>query len=109
MVLMKDCNNCLGDSKENTKGLSVSFDRERVIRRLNIVVGQVKGLVKMLEEDKYCIDIITQSSAAKQGLTNVEDIILENHIATCLIDQIKKGNEDKAIEEIIKVYKLKRK
>lgn len=106
---MKDCNKCLENSSGKNDDLSVLLDKKKIIRRLNIVVGQVKGLVKMLEEDKYCIDIITQSSAAKQGLTNVEDIILENHIATCLIDQIKRGNEDKAIEEIIKVYKLKRK
>jgi len=56
----------------------------------------------------YCIDIITQTSAVKQALSGVEDVLLENHLSTCAINQMKKGYEEKAVNEIIKVYKLKR-
>lgn len=63
----------------------------------------------MIQNDTYCIDVITQTSAVKQGLSNVEDLILENHLSTCVVDQIKSGDSKKAIGEVLKVYTLKRK
>ena len=83
--------------------------KQKLIRRLKIIEGQVRGLQQMIEKDTYCIDIITQISAAKQGLTVVEDVMMENHLSTCAIAQIKAGKETKAKEEILKVYRLKRK
>lgn len=77
-------------------------------RRLNIIEGQIRGLRELIAQGAYCIDVITQTSAVKQALSGVEDILLENHLGTCAINQIKKGNEEKAVQEIIKVYKLKR-
>ncbi len=77
-------------------------------RRLSIVEGQIRGLRELIAKGAYCVDIITQTSAVKQALSGVEDMLLENHLSTCAINQIKKGNEKKAVEEIIKVYKLKR-
>ena len=63
----------------------------------------------MIESDTYCIDVITQTSAVKQGLSNVEDMLLENHLGGCILNQVKSGQSSKAKEEILKVYKLKRK
>jgi len=83
--------------------------KRKLLRRLKIIKGQVRGLQDMLEKNAYCIDIITQSSAVKQGLTAVEDILMEGHLGSCVIHQIKNGQEDKAREEILKVYQLKRK
>lgn len=84
-------------------------NKQKIIRRLKIIEGQVRGLQEMIESDKYCIDVITQSSAIKQGLSNVEDILLEGHLGHCVVKQIKKGEAKKAKEEILKVYQLKRK
>lgn len=84
-------------------------DKQKLVRRLKIIEGQVRGLVDMVEKNTYCVDVITQSSAIKQGLSNVEDIILGGHLSHCVVKQIKNGDESKAIEEVIKVYKLKRK
>ncbi len=81
----------------------------KIIQRLKILEGQVRGLQEMISKDTYCIDIITQTSAVKQGLSNVEDLLLSNHLDSCIIDQLKSGQTDKAKEEILKVYKLKRK
>lgn len=83
--------------------------KEKLIRRLKLIEGQMRGLQKMIEEDTYCIDVITQTSAVKQGLSNIEDILLENHLGSCIIHQIKSGQTEKATGEILKVYKLKRK
>lgn len=80
-----------------------------MIQRLKIVEGQVRGLQEMLEKDVYCIDVITQTSAVKRALSGVEDALMENHLGTCVVDQIKEGKEKKAVGEILKVYGLKRK
>ncbi len=84
-------------------------NKKNLLRRLKIIEGQVRGLHEMVSQGTYCVDIITQSSAVKQGISNIEDMLLEGHLGTCAVTQIKKGNASKAIEEILKVYKLKRK
>lgn len=83
--------------------------KSRAVRRLKLIEGQMRGLQKMVEDDAYCIDIITQASAVKAALSGVEDLLLENHLSTHVIEQVKNGKESQATEEILKVYKLKRK
>ena len=83
--------------------------KKKLIHRLKIIEGQVRGLQDMIEKDTYCIDVITQTSAVKQGLTNVEDVLMEGHLGSCVIEQMKSGKEEKAKAEILKVYQLKRK
>ena len=84
-------------------------NKQKIVHRLKIIEGQVRGLLNMIENDKYCIDVITQTSAVKQGLSNIEDMLMEGHLGHCLINQIKKGQIAKATKEILKVYQLKRK
>lgn len=84
-------------------------NKEKVVRRLKLIEGQVRGLQKMVADDTYCIDVITQTSAVKQALSNVEDILLENHLDHCVHHQMTSGQTGKARNEILKVYKLKRK
>ena len=83
--------------------------KEKLIRRLKIIEGQVRGLQDMLLKDSYCIDIITQTSAIKNALSGVEDALMETHLSTCVVHQIQKGKENTAIKEILKVYRIKRK
>lgn len=82
---------------------------KKVFNRLKIIEGQVRGLQDMIMKDTYCIDVITQTSAIKQALSSVEDVLMENHLSTCVIKQIKKGKEVTAKDEILKVFRLKRK
>ncbi len=84
-------------------------NKSKIIRRLKLIEGQVRGLQKMIENNTYCIDVITQTSAVKQGLSNMEDLLLENHLSGCILSQVKAGQTEKAKQEILKVYKLKRK
>ncbi|KKQ83616.1 MAG: hypothetical protein UT07_C0002G0028 [Parcubacteria group bacterium GW2011_GWB1_38_8] len=83
--------------------------KQKLVQRLKIIEGQVRGLQDMIDKGAYCIDVITQTSAVKQALSGIEDVMMENHLNTCAADQIKKGNSKKATEEILKVYRLKRK
>jgi len=81
---------------------------DKLIRRLKIIEGQVRGLQEMLKNKTYCIDVITQTSAVKQGLSNLEDELLEKHLGSCVLKQAVSGQMDKAKKEILKVYQLKR-
>ncbi len=76
---------------------------------MNVIRGQLNGLIRMVEDDKYCVDIITQSSAIKEALSGVEHLILENHLSTHVLEQMKSGRERQAVDEILKVYKLAQK
>lgn len=78
--------------------------RKKAIRRLKILEGQIRGLQKMVEKDQYCIDIIVQSQAVKEALSSLEDLLLENHLSTHVIEQMKFGKADKAIKEILSIY-----
>ena len=83
--------------------------KKKIVRRLKIIEGQLRGLQEMIKRDTYCIDVITQTSAVKQGLSSVEDLLMENHLSSCVLHQMTSGQTGKVKKEILKVYKLKRK
>lgn len=83
--------------------------KKNIDTRLRRIEGQVRGLQKMVDENKYCIDIITQSSAIRSALSAVEDMMLENHLSEHVIHQMKHGEEKKAVGEIINVFKKTKK
>ena len=83
--------------------------KDKVARRLKLIEGQVRGLQKMIESDEHCIAVITQTSAVRHALSNIEDILLENHLECCVEKQMTSGEAVKARKEILDVYKLKRK
>lgn len=80
--------------------------KEKALRRLKILEGQVRGLQRLVAEEAYCIDILTQTSAVKEALSGIEDLILENHLSTHVIEQVKSGGGARPAKEIMAVYKL---
>jgi len=83
--------------------------KKKLLRRLAIVKGQIAGLEKMVAGDKYCVDVITQSSAVRHALSGIEDAMLENHLATHVTHQMRSGETKKATAEMVKIYKLGKK
>ena len=83
--------------------------KKKALRRLKIIQGQLKGLAQMVEDEKYCVDIITQSSAIKEALSGVDNLMLQNHLATHVLNQMRTGKEKKATGEMLKLYKLAQK
>src|SRR3989442_6458167 len=76
------------------------------LRRLSRIEGQVRGLARMVEADRYCIDIVTQISAARAALRRAEEEILEDHVAHCVEHAIKSGNkreQRRKVSELIDV------
>jgi DNA-binding FrmR family transcriptional regulator len=76
------------------------------IERLKKIEGQVRGVAKMVENEKYCIDIINQIAAAKNALDGVARIIMKQHVESCVTQAIMEGKAEEKIEELITaVYK----
>ena len=71
--------------------------------------GQLRGLEKMIADEKYCVDIIIQTLALKKALSSLENLILENHLTTHVVEQMKSGRTQKATKEILNIYRLSKK
>jgi len=67
--------------------------KESALKRLQRIEGQVRGLARMVEEDRYCIDVVTQISAARAALRKVEEEVLHDHVAHCVENAIASGNK----------------
>ena len=79
-------------------------EKNKIIKRLNIIEGQVRGIKQMIENDRYCDDVLTQMSAINKSLESVENFILESHIKGCVVSDIKAGNLD-IIDEVMDLFK----
>ena len=71
-----------------------------LLNRLSRIEGQIRGICKMVENDAYCIDILTQVSAATAALNSFNKVLLGNHIRTCVANDIRQGN-DETIDELV--------
>jgi len=83
--------------------------KKQVLNNLNRIEGQIRGLKRLVEEDVYCIDVITQAQAAKSAISSVEDRLLRQHLLTCAVTQIKKNDTQKMVDEVMKVYQIAKK
>jgi DNA-binding FrmR family transcriptional regulator len=81
--------------------------KSQVTKRLQRIEGQVRGLSRMVEEERYCIDIVTQISAVRAALRKVEEEVLRDHVAHCVEGAIASGNradQRKKIAELMEVF-----
>jgi len=84
---------------EDTKG--------KALGRLRRIEGQVQGIQRMVEEDKYCVDILLQLAAVHGAVEQVQKLLLGRHIASCVSDAIKTGNardRQKKMDELLEVF-----
>ncbi|MCP1101349.1 DNA-binding FrmR family transcriptional regulator [Aequitasia blattaphilus] len=70
-----------------------------LMNRLNRIEGQIRGIKRMVEEERYCVDILTQVSAISAALNSFNKTLLSNHIHTCVVRDIKEGN-DEVVDEL---------
>ncbi|HZJ86097.1 MAG TPA: metal-sensitive transcriptional regulator [Erysipelotrichaceae bacterium] len=78
-------------------------EKQAVINRLKRIEGQVRGIERMVDEDRYCIDILVQIKAINAALNKVGNTITERHIKHCISSAVKNDDGDKAIDELLKV------
>lgn len=79
--------------------------QERILHRLKIAKGHLEKVIQMVEENKYCIDVLHQSQAIQKALKETDNVMLENHLQTCASAAIGKGRKDEAIAEVMQVFK----
>jgi CsoR family transcriptional regulator, copper-sensing transcriptional repressor len=77
------------------------------LKRAKIVEGHFKKVIKMIEEDNYCLDVLNQSLAVQNALKKIDEIILEDHLNNCIVKKIKEGKAKEAASEVINVFKRK--
>lgn len=81
--------------------------KAETLKRLNRIEGQVRGLSRMVEEDRYCIDIVTQLLAVRAALRRTEDEIMRDHVGSCVEGAIESGNkaeQRKKVAELMEVF-----
>ena len=71
-----------------------------MIHRLNRIEGQIRGIRAMVEDERYCVDIITQVAAVQAALNSFNKVLLERHIKSCVVDDIRRGDSDATVEEL---------
>lgn len=81
-------------------------EQKDLMNRLLRVEGQIRGIRKMLEEDAYCIDILTQVSAANCALNSFAKVLLADHIRTCVTEDVREGRDEKVDELVETLQKL---
>ncbi len=89
---MEQCENCRLKHREKAEYTDL-------IVRLNKIEGQVRGIRNMVEQERYCADILTQVSAVQSALNSFNKVLLANHVRTCVADDIRDGR-DEAVDEL---------
>lgn len=82
-------------------------EEKALIHRLNRIAGQIRGLSKMVEEDAYCPDILLQASAAREALSSFSRLLLEEHIRTCVTEDLQAGKSEAADELVETLRRMK--
>ena len=79
-------------------------EKKKLISRLNRLIGQMNGVKKMIQDDRYCDDVLIQLSAIDKAIKSLANLLLENHMHTCLIENINNGNYE-IVDEVVDLFK----
>jgi len=84
---------------------SYDENKQKLLNRLKRIEGQTRGIQRMVQEDKYCVDIMTQISSIQSALEQVTLTLMEDHMRHCVTEAIQQGNGDEKISEVVNVLK----
>lgn len=82
--------------------------RRDVAARLRSIEGHLRGVEKMVSEDKYCVDVLRQTMAIEKALARVDEVILEGHLETCVADSFREGRSRKTVGELLEIFRTSR-
>ena len=80
--------------------------KKDALKRLAYIEGHLSGVKRMVEEDKYCVDILKQTFAVRRAIQKLESRLLEGHLHSCVIEGVKDGREDQVLGELLELYAL---
>ncbi len=84
----------------------LSEAKRDALKRLSYIAGHVAGVRRMVEEDKYCIDLLKQTFAIRRAIQKLEKRLLEGHLHSCVIEGVKSGREDQVLGELLELYSV---
>lgn len=79
--------------------------RTQAVKRIKNIQGQLDGVVRMIEKDTYCIDVLIQLKAIQAALTSAKNLILEGYLHSCMLSGIKSGKEEETLKELMSIVK----
>ena len=79
--------------------------KKEVIKRLNIADGHLKKIIEMVDDGRYCIDVLQQTEAVKGSLKKIEEMILDSHLTTCVAPSFKANKSEESVKELVEVFK----
>ena len=83
--------------------------KQDALKRLSYIEGHLSGIRRMLEEDKYCVDILKQTYAVRRAIEKMESLLLEGHLKSCVVEGIQTGRAEEIVEELKDLYILSNK
>ena len=83
--------------------------KQDCLRRLNYIEGHLQGIRRMVDEDKYCVDVLKQTFALRRAAEKLEQIMLNGHLHSCVIEGVRDGREDQVLGELLELYSLNQK
>lgn len=97
---MSDCKNCHDCVRRKTR---TNEEKKKITKRLNIIEGQIKGVRQMIDDERYCADILIQISAIDKSLKSLGTELLKNHLSTCVVEDIK-NDKLEVIDEVVSLF-----
>ena len=80
--------------------------KQDALKRLSYIEGHLAGIRKMLDEDKYCVDVLKQTYAVRRAIEKMESLLLEGHLKSCVVEGIQSGRAEEIVEELKDLYIL---
>lgn len=80
--------------------------KEEALKRLNYVNGHLDGIRRMVQEDKYCVDVLKQTYAVRRAIQKIESLILEGHLHTHVIEGVRDGRDKEVLGELMELYSM---
>ncbi len=96
----------MAKSDSHRKAHHANEFKENLVKRLNRIEGQIRGISKMVSDDVYCDDILHQIASVESALDGVKTVLLEGHMRSCVVDQLKEGKEEVMNELMITLRKF---
>ncbi len=87
--------------------VTIKSNKDRIVHRLKIANGHLHKVIQMVESDTYCIDVLHHSLAVQKALKQIDMLMMEDHLKTCAVDQVKNGEETQMVKDLIGIYKFK--
>ncbi len=102
---MRDGGSVMAECCNHKKKARSPEEKRRLVARLNRISGQVSGVKNMVEDDRYCADVLIQLAAIEKAVKSLASLVLEEHVHTCLVENIRTGNSDAAADEIAELFR----